>query len=225
MIRAALAIASKDLTLLISRGTGLAQSFLLGLLLIFVFSLARGIAEEFSAQAAAAIFWMATAFCQVLVFNSLYALEEDNGQRQGLLLAPAPVQAVWLGKALAGLLLLLFAQLLFVPATVVFLDQKLQGDLLSGILALILADVGMAAVGSLLGALSQGQAARESLLSIIIFPLLLPLLLAAIRMGAAVFSALEQDGTDGWLKILVSFDALFLAAGLALFHFVYSLQE
>lgn len=225
MIRAALTIARKDVTLLISRGTGLAQSFLLGLLLIFVFSLARGVAEEFSAQAAAAIFWMATAFCQVLVFNSLYALEEDNGQRQGLLLAPAPVQAVWLGKALAGLLLLLLAQLLFVPATVVFLDQSVAGSLLEGLLALLLADLGMAAVGSLLGALAQGQAARESLLSVIIFPLLLPLLLAAIRIGAAVLSGLDAEGTGGWFKILASFDALFLAAGIVLFPFVYGTQD
>lgn len=225
MIRAALAIARKDITLLISRGTGLAQAFLLGLLLIFVFSLARGIAEEFSAQAAAAIFWMATAFCQILVFNSLYALEEENGQRQGLLLAPVPVQAVWLGKALAGLLLLLLAQVLFVPAIVVFLDQTLGGSLAQGLLVLILADLGMAAVGSLLGALSQGQAARESLLSIIIFPLLLPLLLAAIRIGAGVFSGLEQEDPEGWFKILVAFDALFLAAGIVLFSFVYSTQD
>lgn len=225
MIRATLAIARKDVTLLISRGTGLAQSFLLGLLLIFVFSLARGIAEEFSAQAAAAIFWMATAFCQVLVFNSLYALEEDNGQRQGLLLAPVPVQAVWLGKALAGLLLLLLAQLLFVPATIVFLDQNLGGSLAQGLIVLLLADLGMAAVGSLLGALSQGQAARESLLSIIIFPLLLPLLLAAIRIGAGVFSGLEQESAGDWFKILVAFDALFLAAGIVLFSFVYSTQD
>lgn len=225
MIRAALAIARKDLVLVVSRGTGLAQSFLLGLLLIFVFSLARGVAEEFSAQAAAAVFWMATAFCQILIFNSLYALEEDNGQRQGLLLSPVPVQAVWLGKALAGLLLLLLAQLLFVPATVVFLDQGIGGSPGMGLAVLVMANLGMAAVGSLLGALAQGQAARESLLSIIIFPLLIPLLLAAIRIGAVVLSGLEQEGTDGWFKILGAFDALFLAAGIILFPFVYSSQE
>ncbi len=225
MFKAALILMRKDLTLVMGRGTGLAQSFLLGLLLIFVFSLARGIAEDFSAQAAAAIFWMATAFCQVLIFNSLYALEEENGQRQGLLLLPAPIQAVWLGKALAGLLLLLTAQLLFVPAVVVFLDQSPQGSIWQGLALVLLADAGLAAVGSLLGALAQGQATRESLLSIIIFPLLLPLLLAAIRIGAAVFSGSSPEGVDGWFKILIAFDALFLAAGLVLFGFVYSSQE
>lgn len=225
MIGAALSIARKDITLLVSRGTGLAQSFLLGLLLIFVFSLARGIAEVFSAQASAAIFWMSTIFCQVLIFNSIYAIEEDNGQRQGLLLAPVPVQAVWLGKALAGFLLLLLAQVLFIPAVIVFLGQSINGHVFDGIAALLLADIGIAAVGSLLGALAQGQAARESLLSIIIFPLLLPLLLAAIQIGAAVFSSMDTGPVDAWFKILIAFDAIFLAAGLVLFSFIYSSQD
>lgn len=225
MIRAALCVTRKDLTLLAGRGTGLVQSFLLGLLLIFVFSLARGIAEDFSAQAAAAIFWMATAFCQVLIFNSLYAIEEDNGQRHGLLLLPVPVQCVWLGKALAGLILLLAAQLLFVPATIVFLDQSIQGSALTGLMLILLADIGLVAVGSLLGALSQGQAAKESLLSIIIFPLMLPLLLGAIRIGAEVISGMSFEGVGGWFRIIVAFDALFLAAGLVLFAFIYSSQE
>jgi heme exporter protein B len=80
-------------------------------------------------------------------------------------------------------------------------------------------------VGSFLGALAQGQATRESILSIIIFPLLLPLLLAAIRIGAAVLSGTSHEGTDGWFKILIAFNAIFMAAGLALFSFVYSSQE
>lgn len=225
MLSAALAIARKDLTLLMSRGTGLLQAFLLGLLLIFVFSLARDIGEVMSGQGAAAIFWMATAFCQVLIFNSLYALEESNGQRQALVLSPAPVQAVWLGKALAGLILLLAAQVLFVPAVAVFLDQNFAGSLLTGLGCLILADLGMAAVGSLLGALAQGQAARESLLSIIVFPLLLPLLLAAIRIGAQVLEGGASEGSGGWFTIMLAFDAMFWAAGLVLFGFVYSSQE
>lgn len=225
IFKAALAIAAKDITLIMGRGTGLAQSFLLGLLLIFIFSLSRGIGELTSAQAAAAIFWVATAFCQVLVFTSLYALEEQNGQRQGLVLAPVPVQSIWLGKGLAGLALLLLAQLLFLPAVIVFLDQSVEGSLAVGIGALVLTDIGLAAVGSLLGALAQGQAARESLLSIIVFPLLLPLLLAAIRTGAALFSPEYAEEAAGWLRIILAFDALFLAAGLLLFGFVYNSQE
>ncbi|MDR2504073.1 MAG: heme exporter protein CcmB [Deltaproteobacteria bacterium] len=225
MIRAALLMARKDLLLLCARGAGLAQALLLGLLLLFIFSLARGIAEEFSAQAASAVFWMATLFCQVLIFNALYALEEDNGQRQALLMLPVPEQSIWAGKGLAGMVILLAAQGVFIPATVVFLDQDIQGGLLGGLRLILTADLGLAAAGSLLGALAQGRAARESLLSVIIFPLLLPLLLAAIRLGAEAISGAGLEEAENWFRLLLVFDGLFLAAGLALFGFIYNAQE
>ena len=204
MLKAACLIARKDLRLVLSRGAGLVQALLLGLLLIFVFSLSRETGETMSGQGAATIFWLSSAFCQVLSFNMLYGLEEANGSRAGLLLLPTPVQSVLLGKAAAGLCIILTAQLLFLPATIVFLGQSL---------------------GSLLGALSQGQAARESLLSIVLFPLIIPILLAGIRVCAGGFSEALPEGVESWLGIAVAFDAVFLAAGLVLFPFVFSGDE
>ena len=101
MLKAACLIARKDLRLVLSRGAGLVQALLLGLLLIFVFSLSRETGETMSGQGAATIFWLSSAFCQVLSFNMLYGLEEANGSRAGLLLLPTPVQSVLLGKAAA----------------------------------------------------------------------------------------------------------------------------
>ena len=230
MIRSALILARKDLTLICLRGSGLAQALLLGLLLIFIFSLARGLNEPFSPQAASTVFWVSTLFCQVLIFNALYALEEDNGQRQALLLTPAPVQCVWLGKALAGFVLLLATQVCFAPALLIFLEQSLHGPPHQILGLLLLANVGLAAAGSLLGAIAQGRAAKESLLSLILFPLLLPLLLAAIRLGAEMLSAspaLPVGGveTGAWFNILIGFNCIFAAAGLVLFPFIYSASE
>ena len=225
MFSAALAIAAKDLKLTLGRGSGLIQALLLGVLLIFLFSLTRQPGELIPAQTAACIFWLASLFCQVLVFNTLYSLEEVNGARLGLLLAPLPVQAIWLGKALAGALLLVAAQAVFVPAAVVFLGQPLAGSAALGVLALAAVDLGIIALGSLLGALGQGQAARESLLSIIIFPLLVPILLAGVKIGAGVFSGAPIEGLESWLGLAAAFDAVFVAAGLLLFPFVYAADE
>ena len=225
MLRLTLAVARKDLALTLARGSGLIQALLLGLLLLFVFSLSQGIGERMSPQAAAAVFWLSSAFCQVLIFNQLYALEEVNNARLVLLLCPAPIQGVWLGKALAGLLLLLLAQIIFLPASVIFLGQDIGGPLLPGLAALLLADLGMCALGSLLGALAQGQAARESLLSIVLFPLLTPLLLSGIGVGAQTLGAASPDGPGGWLGVACAFDAVFLGAGLLLFSFIYTGDE
>ena len=215
MISFALTVARKDLLLTFSRGSGLVQGLLLGLLLLFVFSLSQGVGERMSPQGAGAVFWLGSAFCQVLIFNTLYALEEANGARLGLLLA----------KALAGLLLLLVAQMFFLPAAVVFLSQEIGALWPVGLGTLLLVDVGMCALGSLLGALSQGGAARESLLSIVLFPLLVPLLLAGIGVAAQVFGAPAPDGPASWIGLAAAFDGVFLAAGLLLFGFMYSGDE
>lgn len=224
MLKIALLIVRKDLMLMLARGPGLVQALMLGALLVFLFSLSAPAGTMLPAQGAATVFWLCSAFCQVLVFNSLFALEEENNAREGLLLAPAPIQGIWLGKALSGFLLLIAAQIVFIPAVFIFLNQgvRLVGI---GVASVLAADIGLAAVGALLGALSRGQAARESLLSLIIFPLLIPALLAAIRLGAAALGASDTASLRQWFGILFSFDALFLAAGLILFPFVYGADE
>lgn len=234
MLKCAQAVCGKDLRLVLARGGGLTQALLLGLLLVFLFSLSLDAGDRLTPQAAATMFWLASAFCQVLVFNMLYAVEEVNGARLGLLLLPAPVQGVWLGKAAAGLLLLLTAQCLFLPAVFVFLAQQAGSAWPTALTGLILVDVGMAASGSLLGALSVGQVGRESLLSVVLFPLLAPLLLAGVRLTAlgllpagtpAEVVALARESAGSWLGLAAAFDALFLAAGLVLFPYVYSGED
>lgn len=226
MVKAALLIAQKDLRLLIGRrSAGFIQSILLGLLLIFLFSLSTGIGERMTPQAATAIFWMATCFCQVLIFNALYGIEESHGQRVALLLTPAPVQSIWLGKGLAALLLVCLAQLLFIPAIVVFLNQQVSPHWYLGLGVILAADIGAVALGSLLGALSQGHSGRESLFSIILFPLLIPLFLAGIHIGQCSLSPEPPLDTTQWFGMVLAFDAIFLAAGLMLFPHIYTAEN
>ena len=225
MLKRAVTIAAKDLKLSVSGGQGLVQAVLLGLLLIFLFSLSKPLGGQITAQAAGAIFWLASAFGLVLVFNDLFAIEESNGARIGILSSPVPVHAVWIGKGTAGFCLLLLSQLVFLPATVAFLGQSVDGPVWLLWATLLGADVGLVVIGALLGALSQGQAARESLLSVIVFPLLLPVLLAGITLFGFCFTPGEAKGYDSWLGLIFAFDCLFAGAGLFLFPFVYSGEE
>lgn len=224
MLNAALLIARKDLRLIAGGGAGFVQTLLLGLLLIFVFSLARQPGEAIPPQAAATVFWLASAFCLVLAGTMSHSLEEANGVRLGLLLAPVPVQAVWLGKAAGIMVILVLAQVVFLPAIIAFLQQNARNAGWAAMGGLLLIDAGLAAIGALLGALSQGRSARESLLSLLVFPLILPVLLAGIRLGDAVFGPVDDFAWD-WIGIVAAFDALFVAAGLILFPFVYTGEE
>jgi heme exporter protein B len=226
MLGPALAIARKDLRLVLAGGVGLAQPVLLGLLLVFVFSLARPAGELVPPQAAAGVFWLASLFAMVLIYNTLYALEESHGARIGLLLAPIAPHAVWLGKGLAGAALLILSQAVFLPAAAVFLGQDFPAGAGLALLALLAGDLGICVLGSLLGALAQGQAARESLLTVVLFPLLVPLLLAGVRLGGQYFAGeLAWEAAASWLGLAAAFDAVFAAAALILFPFVYGGEE
>ena len=225
MLSRAAAIAAKDLRLAVSGGQGLVQAVLLGLLLIFLFSLSRPTGAVVDAQAAATIFWLASAFGLVLVFNDLFAMEESNGQRLGLLSSPAPRHAVWIGKGAAGFGLLLLSQLVFLPATVVFLGRDVAGSPLELFGVLLLVDWGLVSLGALLGALSQGMAARESLLSVILFPLLLPVLLGAVKLFSGLFTGQGSLDASSWYGLIAAFDGVFSGTGLILFPFVYSGEE
>jgi len=223
MLSAARTIAAKDLRLTLRGAQGLAQTVLLGLLIIFVFSLSRRPGEEVPALAAAAIFWLSTLFSQVLVYNGLYALEEGNGARLGLAMAPAPVQAVWLGKALAGFALVGACQAVFALAVAVFLNQGVAGSALTGLGCVLLSDVGLAALGSFMGALASGRGARESLLTVIFFPLVIPVLLAGIKVLEGVILGTGQNAD--WLGLAGAFAAVFSGAALVLFPFIYTGEE
>ena len=228
MLRTALLIAHKDIRLIILGGSGLIQALMLGLLLIFVFSLAQDVGEVITPRAAATIFWLASTFCLVLAGNMCHGLESVNNARAGLLLSPAPVQGIWLGKALAILVILLLAQLCFFPASVAFLRQQVYAAAAVTLGGLLLIDVGLAALASLLGALVQGRSARESLLSVILFPLLVPALLAGISFGEAMFTPVSDAASthqSEWLGLTLAFDAIFLAAGLVLFPFMYTDED
>lgn len=226
MIQTALLLAKKDLTIILSRSAGLCQALLLGLLLIFLFSLSLQTGEVLSPHSASTMFWLASIFCQVLIFQMLYAIEEQNGAKAGLQTLPCPLQTIWLGKFAAGIFLLFASQLIFIPAVFVFLAQHLGTHYFYALLGIFLTDVGICTCGSLLGALCVGQSGKESLLSIILFPLLIPLLLSAISLSSVGLLDLQNSFVDitqiyQWLGIALAFDCIFSAVSLILFPYLY----
>lgn len=220
MIASTLAIARKDMQQAFAGGQGPVQAILLGLLLVFIFSLSAAPGEHFSTQQALAIFWLSSSFAVVLIFSMLFRFEEENDTATALLLSPMPVQALWLGKTLAGLGLLLLCQVFFFPAALVFLGLDPAGSYL--VLPMILAvDLGLCVVGGLVGAMGQGHGSKDALLTIIVFPLQVPLLLGGIRMGMVLMQGGTLADASDWFGLIMAFDALFAGAALFLFPYVF----
>lgn len=221
MISSALTIARKDVRLAFAGGQGPVQAILLGLLLVFIFSLSAAPGERFSVQQGMAIFWLCSSFAVVLIFSMLFRFEEENDTATALLLSPAPVQSLWLGKTVAGCLLLLLCQVFFFPASVVFLGLDPQGD--AGLLVLLLigVDVGLCVLGGLIGAMGHGQGAKDTVLTIIVFPLQIPLLLGGIRIGVGLMQGGVMADVAEWFGLVFAFDAVFAGAALFLFPHVF----
>ncbi len=224
MLPKAFVIAAKDLRQVLTGGSALFQAVLLGLLLVFIFSLSNGPGEHISSQAAAAIFWLSSCFSLVLVFTMLYRLEEENDTRSALVMTPMPIQAVWIGKGVGGFLLLVMAQACFAPALIVFLGQETLSSFPVLLALIFTVDFGLVILGSLLGAVSQGQDTRDSLLSIILFPLLIPLLLGGVRVGGTLLAGDAVGASADWFGIIGAFDIVFAGAALLLFPFVYGAE-
>lgn len=229
MLSAAATLAAKDIRTLAGRGNVLLQSILLGLLLIVLFSLSFDGAQKAGPTAAATIFWLASAFCLTILATSLFMMEETALARKGLLLSPHPAQFIWLGKTLALVGLLLIIQAVFFLASLVFLDLSVSGNAILAVSGVFLVNIGAAALSSLLASFCRGQAARESLASILVFPLLVPLLLAGIRLLAAGYGETgiaaplgdAPNDASSWLGIAAAFDAIFIAVALTLFPVTY----
>jgi len=215
------ALVKKDCQLIFGRSSVFVQAILLGLLLIFIFSLAKPIGERITPNQAASIFWISTVFALILIFNFIYFLEEESKMQDALLLSPLASQNIWLAKSLSGLTVTLVIQLIFSIAIFVFLEQSVVQFSFLALAIFLFIDLGLVLVGSLLGALSQGHELRESFLSIIIFPLLVPLVLAGVKTGSWFLGEVNIS-LSSWMKIVFSFDLIYLGSGYILFPFVFS---
>ena len=221
MIRSCRAVMGKDLRLAFAGGQGPVQAVLLGLLLVFIFSLSAAPGERFSAQQAMAIFWLCSSFAVVLIFSLLFRFEEENDTATALLLSPMPVQGLWLGKTLAGMALLLLCQVFFFPAALVFLGLDPGGSPAGLALMVLGVDAGLCILGGLIGAMGHGQGAKDALMTIIVFPLQVPLLLGGIRIGVGLMQGQAMAGMGDWFGLVLAFDAVFAGAALFLFPHVF----
>jgi heme exporter protein B len=201
------ALARKDLLLeLRARDTLPAMLlFVVSALVVFHFVLPA----DSSDLAAKGLLWVALLFTALLGLSRAFAAEREQGVIDGLVLAPSDRSAIWLGKALSMLGFLALAELIAVPAFALFF-QRVDGALIGG---LALADVGIAAVGTLLAAMAAASRARELLLPLLFLPLAIPIVVGGVGVSVA-------DDPARYLAFLALYDALFGVVCWASFEYV-----
>ena len=201
------ALARKDVLLeLRSRDTLPAMLlFVVSALVVFNFSLPAGS----SRLAAYGLLWVAIVFTALLGLARAFAAEREQRLLDGLVLAPCDRSAIWLGKGASVFGLLVVAELVALPAFALFF-APVDATLVA---AVLLADVGLAAVGTLLAAMAVASRARELLLPLLFLPLVIPLVVGGV--GATVAAEPAR-----YLGFLVLYDALFAILSWATFEYV-----
>jgi len=201
------ALARKDLLLeLRARDTVPAMLlFVVSALVVFHFVLPAGSSE----LAATGLLWVALVFTALLGLARAFAAEREEGVIDGLVLAPSDRSAIWLGKALAILAFLALAEVIALPAFALFF-RHVDGALIGGV---ALADLGIAAVGTLLAAMAAASRTRELLLPLLFLPLAIPIVVGGV--GASV-----ADTPGRYFGLLGLYDLLFAIICWASFEYV-----
>jgi heme exporter protein B len=193
--------------------------FSLSTFVLFRFGLDR---QSVDGDLASGVLWVTLLFASVLGLNRLFVTEREEGGFDGFLLAPVDRTALFVAKATVMLAFLVAVELFVVPAFAVLLLGPSPGPALPGLIAVLaLADVGIAAVGTLVGALAVQTRARDLIAPLIALPLLLPLVIAASQATAPLLAEAGADPLPGkWLLVLGLYDMVFVLLALAVFDFL-----
>ena len=179
--------------------------FVLTTLVVFHFAIPEGAGDD----AAYGLLWVAIVFTALLGLARAWVPEQEHGVLDALVLAPCDRSAIWLGKTLATLAFLVAAQAVALPLFVLFF-APLDATAIAGVL---LADVGICAVGSLMAAMAAAGRSRELLLPLLVLPLAIPLVIGGV--GAAVSPEAER-----YLLLLALYDGIFAVLSWASFEYV-----
>jgi heme exporter protein B len=177
--------------------------------------------DSLSGDLASGVLWVTLLFASVLGINRLFVADAEQGGFDGFLLSPADRSALLLAKALALLGYLVVLELVAVPAFALLLLAPSIGPALPGLLVVLaLADIGVAVIGTLVGALAVRTRARDLLGPLLSLPMLVPVVLGAARATEPLFATHAGALPVRWLAILALYDLVFALIAFALFDFL-----
>jgi heme exporter protein B len=217
-LRALRAIIWKDLAAEMRSRELLSSMLVFALLVILIFNFALELDARARSTVTAGVLWVTFAFAGTLGLNRSMATEKDRGCLDGLLLAPVDRSAIYFGKAIGNLVFMAIVEAIVLPVYSVLYNTNLfQPGLL---LVILLGSIGYVAVGTLLSAMAVQTRTRDVLLPILLFPLVVPVMIAAVKASTGFLEGLEMVDISPWLNLLVVYDIIFTAVAFMVFDFV-----
>jgi heme exporter protein B len=219
-VRRILAIVWKDLTAeRRSKANFNAVAFLAALILL-LFGFAIGPDQAAIEAAASGLVWLTVLFSGVLSFNRSWEQELEDGALETLLLYPGDRKSIFLGKLIANLAFVFAVELVLVPVATVLYDLPVleHAFALAGVIAL--GTIGFVTLGTFYAALASRMRAREVLLPLLLFPMLIPLLVGAVEATGQLLHGNVMGNAGAWIRLLFVFDVIFFVASIFAFEHV-----
>jgi heme exporter protein B len=216
LLRTALLVAGKDLRTEARTGEVVVTTGVFAVLVAVLASVSFYLDAQRARELAPGVLWISMSFAGILAMGRTWAREREQDAYRALMLSPVPRAGLWLGKAFGSVVFLVLVELVLVPlvALLFHLDAwPVRGRLA---LLLLLGTVGFVAAGTTFAAMTVRTRARELVLSIVLFPLTSPALLAGVVATREVLLGGNVEETLAWSRILLAFDVVFVAGGLAL---------
>ena len=203
------ALAWKDILLELRTRDIVVSVLIFAVLVVVVFNFALNVTPRVVDDLAPGILWVSFAFAGVLAMNRAFVLEKDRGSLEGLLLAPVSRDAIYFGKMLGTFLFMLVVEAVLLPVFAVLFNFSAFSPGL--ILAIVLATLGFATVGTLFSAIAVHTRSREIMLPVLFLPVVLPIIIAAVEASAGSIGGSSPVSTGRWLGLIAIFDVVFLA--------------
>jgi heme exporter protein B len=196
--------------------------FLAGLILL-LFGFALGPDHDALRNVAGGVLWLTVLFSGVLSFNRSYEQELEHGALEMLLLYPGDRRSIFLGKLIANLTFVLLVEAIMVPAAALLYDIPVWSVILPLSVVLFLGSLGFVTLGTFYAAMASRLRAREVLLPLLLFPMLIPLLVAAVQATGAILTGDLMNESGAWIRLLIVYDVIFFLG--ALFAFEYVIED
>ena len=217
-LRAILAVLWKDLSAELRGREMLSAMLVFALLVILIFNFALELDARTRANVTSGVLWVTFAFAGTLGLNRSMAMEKDRGCLDGLLLAPVDRSAIYFGKALSNLVFMLVVEAIVLPVYSVLYNTNLFNPGL--ILVILMGSIGYVAVGTLLAAMAVQTRTRDILLPILLFPVVIPVLIAAVKASSGFLQGIPMADIWSWLNLLIVYDIIFTAVAFMVFDYI-----
>ncbi|MBI5427394.1 MAG: heme exporter protein CcmB [Nitrospinae bacterium] len=209
-----LALVWKDLAIEIKTKELFSSMFIFAALVILIFIFSADLSVVNAYDVGPGILWVAFVFSGAIGLNRSFMLEKENGCLQGLMLTPADRTAIYFGKLISNLVFLTVMETFILPLFMIFFNVDLLPRLGPLALVIFIGTLGICALGTLLSSLASNLKAREIMLPILLYPLLVPVVIGSVRMTSLLLAGKPLSSMINWLGLIACFDIIYIGVSI-----------